>query len=190
MTGDSLQRYRKNLVDSVVFECLKPAELDVIIASCRLVDAAAGQMLLAEGQRGEGLYIVLEGEIEVFLPEHVAGGTMRRPSRVHLNRLGPGRCFGEYGAIDDQPSSASVQTVTPTRLCLLTRANFREIVEKHDRIGKIVYANLLRFLIRRLRSKDKELDLILLTEELGPKREDAGRSGGPHNAAARRAGGS
>jgi hypothetical protein len=37
-----------------------------------------------------------------------------------------------------------------------------------------VYANLLRFLIRRLRSKDKELDLILLTEESVPKRDEAG----------------
>jgi CRP-like cAMP-binding protein len=88
----------------------------------------------------------------------------RRPSRIHLNRLGPGRCFGEYGVIDDQPSSASAQAVTPSRLCLLTRADFRGIAEEHDRIGKTVYANLLRFLIRRLRSKDKELDLIMLTE--------------------------
>jgi CRP-like cAMP-binding protein len=174
MSAGSLQRYRANLANSVVFERLRPAELDLIIASCRLVDAAAGQMLLAEGQKGEGLYIVLEGEIEVFLPEHVAGGMKRRPSRIHLNRLGPGRCFGEYGVIDDQPSSASAQAVTPSRLCLLPRADFRGIAEEHDRIGKTMYANLLRFLIRRLRSKDKELDLILLTEEWGPKREETG----------------
>lgn len=174
MTGDDLQRYRKNLAESVVFERLSPAELDLIIASCRLVDAEVGHMLLSEGKKGEGLYIVLEGEIEVFLPEHVAGGTMRRASRIRLNRLGPGRCLGEYGLIDDQPSSASAQAVTPARLCLLTQADFRGITEEHDRIGKTVYANLLRFLIGRLRSKDKELDLILLTEEPGPKREGAG----------------
>jgi len=174
MAEDSLQRYRKNLAKSVLFEHLEPAELDVIIAYCRLVDATARQTLLAEGKKGEGLYIVLEGEIEVFLPEHVAGGTMRRPSRIHLNRLGPGRCFGEYGVIDDQPSSASVETVTDARLCLLTRASFREIVDQHDRIGKVLYANLLRFLTRRLRSKDKELDLILLMEESGSSWDDAG----------------
>jgi len=173
MTADSLQRYRNSLTNSVVFERLRPAELDLIIASCRLVDAAPGHLLLTEGQKGEGLYIVLEGEIEVFLPEHIAGGTMRRPSRIHLNRLGPGRCFGEYGVIDEQPSSASARAVTPTRLCLLTRADFRRIAEEHDRIGKTVYANLLRFLISRLRSKDKELDLIVFADESGAKRERA-----------------
>jgi CRP-like cAMP-binding protein len=174
MTGDSLARYRMTLADSVVFDRLRPAELDLIIASCRLVDAEAGQMLLSEGKKGDGLYVVLKGEIEVFLPEQVAGGKIRRPSRIHLNRLGPGRCFGEYGAIDDQPSSASARAVTPTRLCLLTRADFRKIAEEHDRIGKTVYANLLRFLIGRLRGKDKELDLILLTEESEPRREGSG----------------
>src|SRR5262249_36620831 len=136
MTGHSLERYRKNLADSVVFDRLRPAELDLIIASCRLVDANVGQLLLTEGMKGEGLYIVLEGEIEIFLPEYVAAGTMRRPSRVHLNRLGSGRCFGEYGVIDDQPSSASAQAVTPARLCLLTSTDFRNIAEEHDRIGK------------------------------------------------------
>jgi CRP/FNR family transcriptional regulator, cyclic AMP receptor protein len=164
MTGESLQRYRKNLADSVVFERLRPMELDLIIASSRLVEAAAGQMLLTEGKKGEGLYIVLEGEIEVFLPEHVGGGALRRPSRIHLNRLGPGRCFGEYGVIDDQPSSASARALASTRLCLLTREDFRRLAEEHDRIGKKVYANLLRFLIGRLRSKDKELDLIVFTD--------------------------
>jgi CRP-like cAMP-binding protein len=174
MTRDVLQRYRKNLADSVVFERLGAAELDLIIASCQLVDAHIGQMLLSEGKPGEGLYIILEGEVEIFLPDHVAGGTIRRPSRIHLNRLGPGRCFGEYGVIDDQPSSASAQAVISSRLCLLTKADFRKIAEQHDRIGKTVYANLLRFLIRRLRGKDKELDLILLTEESGGERERAG----------------
>jgi CRP-like cAMP-binding protein len=173
MTGDSLERYRKHLAESVVFERLRPAELDLVMASCRLVEAAPGRMLLEEGAEGDGLYIVLEGEIEVFLPEHMPGGTSRRPSRIHLNRLGPGRCLGEYGVIDDRPNSASAQAALPTRLCLLARADFRAITEQHDRIGKIVYANLLRFLIGRLRSKDKELDLIVFAEESTAKRDHA-----------------
>lgn len=164
MTVNALERYRKTLADSVVFAALRPAELDLVIAAGRVVDASAGQMLLSEGRKGDGLYVILEGEVEFFLPERSVAG-VRRPSRVRLNVLGPGRCFGEYGLIDDQPSSASAQALTAARLCVLGTADFHRLVHENDRVGKTIYTNLLRFLVGRLRSKDRELDLILFVDE-------------------------
>ena len=75
------------------------------------------------------------------------------------------RCFGEYGVVDDQPSSASAAALGPARLCFLPKAQFRRLLERNDHVAQIVYANLLRFLISRLRSKDKELDLIVLDDK-------------------------
>lgn len=164
MTDPGLEAYRKTLVESVVFAELSPGELDLILSGCRLVNVPAGHTLLSEGQRGDGLYVILEGKVEFFLPDRSVSG-VRRPSRVRLNVLGPGRCFGEYGVIDDQPSSASAQAITAARLCALASDEFRNIVSRNDRIGRIVYANLLRFLVSRLRAKDKELDLVLFVEE-------------------------
>jgi len=166
MNVNALEGYRTILAESVVFARLVPAELDLIMPSCRLIDVRAGQTLLSEGRKGDGLYVILEGNVEFFLPERSVAG-VRRPSRVRLNVLGPGRCFGEYGLIDDQPSSASAQAVTAARLCVLPTADFRRIVDGNDRIGKIVHANLLRFLVNRLRAKDRELDLIVFVDEPG-----------------------
>jgi hypothetical protein len=59
---------------------------------------------------------------------------------------------------------APARALTPARLCFLPKADFRRIVEQNDRIGRIVNANLLRFLVSRLRGKDKELDLIILED--------------------------
>lgn len=167
MSDPGLDQYRKLLAESVVFDGLAPSELDVIMARCRLVDEPAGHELLREGHKGKGLYVVLQGSVEVFLPERSVTG-MKRPSRVRLNVLGSGRCVGEYSLIDDQPSSASAQSVTATRLCFLPTDDFRGIVNGNDRIGKIIYANLLRFLVSRLRAKDRELDLVLLVDEPRP----------------------
>lgn len=164
MSDPALEQYRKLLAESVVFERLAPSELDVIMARCRLIDEPAGHELLREGQKGKGLYVILQGSVEVFLPERSVTG-MKRPSRVRLNVLASGRCVGEYSLIDDQPSSASAQTVTAARLCFLPTDDFRGIVNGNDRIGKIIYANLLRFLVSRLRAKDRELDLVLLVDE-------------------------
>ncbi|HET7379656.1 MAG TPA: cyclic nucleotide-binding domain-containing protein [Gaiellales bacterium] len=158
-----LASYRASVARSVVFEGVEGTDLERVLSRCRLVDAKPGELLLSEGTPGDGLYIVLEGQIEVFLPER-AGPGGRRPTRVRLARLGPGRCLGEYGVIDDQPSSASVTAVTPARLCFLPKAQFRALVEDDDHLGRRVYANLLRYLVSRLRSKDRELDVVLLAD--------------------------
>jgi CRP-like cAMP-binding protein len=164
MNANALERYRTTLAESVVFAGLQPADMGLLMASCRVVDASAGQLVLSEGRKGGGLYVILEGEVEFFLPERSPAG-VRRPTRVRFNVLGPGRCFGEYGLIDDQPSSASAQALTATRLCVLPTTEFRRLVDQHDRLGKTVYANLLRFLVGRLRTKDRELDLILFVDD-------------------------
>ena len=157
-------KYRAILAQSVVFQHLEPHDLDPVLSASEFVAAKAGQLLLSEGTPGDGLYIILEGDVEVFLPSRAASG-VSRPTRVRLARLGPGRCLGEYGVIDDQPSSASAAALTPARLCFLRKAAFRRLVERNDRVGRIVYANLLRYLISRLRGKDSELDIIVLDDQ-------------------------
>src|SRR5881628_1171918 len=160
----NLDSYRTILASSVVFQGLPTAELDPVLSASELVTRKPKALILSEGSPTDGLYIVLEGEVEVFLPERAASGA-HRPSRVRLGRLGPGRCLGEYGVIDDQPSSASVEALASVKLCFLSKAQFRRLVERHDRVGRIIYANLLRYLITRLRGKDKELDILLLDEK-------------------------
>jgi CRP-like cAMP-binding protein len=155
---------RAILTDSVVFRHVSASDLDSVVSASEVVLRKAGELILSEGTPGDGLYIVLEGEVEVFLPQRAPSGG-NRASRIRLNRLGPGRCLGEYGLIDDRTSSASASALTATRLCFLPKATFRKLVERHDHLARIVYANLLGYLVSRLRGKDRELDLILLDDK-------------------------
>ena len=161
---ENLESYRTILAGSVVFKGLTAAELDPVLAAAELVTRKPKELVLSEGSPTDGLYIVLEGEVEVFLPERAASGA-HRPSRVRLGRVGVGRCLGEYGVIDDQPSSASVEALGPVKLCFLSKAQFRRLVERYDRVGHIAYANLLRYLVSRLRAKNKELDIFVIDEK-------------------------
>ncbi len=155
---------RATLAGSVVFHGLSPEDLEPVLTPSEVITRKPREVVVHEGTVGDGLYIVLEGEIEVFLPERAAGGG-QRATRIRLNRLGPGRCLGEYGVIDDQPASASAAAVTASRLWFLPKAEFRKLVDRHDRVGRIVYGNLLRYLVSRLRGKDKELDIVLLDDK-------------------------
>src|SRR5207244_11098642 len=91
LNPNDLRRYRETIAKSVVFEQLESGDVDLILSSCRLLDTAAAGFILTEGLPSDGLYIILEGQIEFLLPEH-AGGGLRPPSRIRLNVLGPGRC--------------------------------------------------------------------------------------------------
>ena len=53
----------KTLTEFVVFAQLSPADIDLIMASCRLVDVEPGQALISEGRKGDGLYVILEGRV-------------------------------------------------------------------------------------------------------------------------------
>src|SRR5207244_10266893 len=113
----NLDSYRTILAGSVVFKGLTAPDLDAVLSAAELLPRKPKDLILSEGSPTDGLYVVLEGEVEGFLPER-AGSGANRPSRIRLNSLGPGRCLGEYGVIDDQPSSASAEALTPREALL------------------------------------------------------------------------
>ena len=117
-------------------------------------------ILIQEGTAKSEIYILIKGKLKVFLPKALEGRKEHRISKVLLNVLKEGDCFGEYSLIDYKPASASVMAVEPSELIKMQGADFHEILDKNDRIARTVYENMLRILIQRLRRKDRELDLI------------------------------
>jgi CRP-like cAMP-binding protein len=87
------------------------------------------------------------------------GSQRRKDADFHHDE---GDCFGEYSLIDQQPTSASVIATQPGELIKITKPAFDAILQDNDRIAKIVYFNILRILIRRLRKLDTNYNLFLL----------------------------
>ena len=68
-----------------------------------------GQLVFRQGDRGDLVYVVEEGEVEIYL-ERSDGGTER------LTVIGPGGYFGELGPTLNLPRSASARACAPARL--------------------------------------------------------------------------
>ena len=119
-------------------------------------------ILIQEGKEESALYILIKGKLKVFLPQEMKGKKEQRVTEVSLNFLKEGDCFGEYSLIDHKPVSASVIAAESGELIQIQGTDFHEIVDKDDRIARIVYENILRILVKRLRKKDQELDLMLV----------------------------
>jgi CRP/FNR family cyclic AMP-dependent transcriptional regulator len=105
---------------------------------------APGEIIFHEGDPGKGLFIVLDGEVEI-LRETKDGG---RPIAI----FGPSTAFGELALIDDLPRSATAQASAPSRLLILYRSHFEALVAGHKGIALVVMHNLLRTLAGYVRA--------------------------------------
>ena len=79
---------------------------------------AAGEVIFAEGQAGDSMFAVLDGEVAI-----------QKNGKV-LETVAPGGVFGEMALIDDQPRSASAVAATDGRIVAVGRKRFLYMVQQ------------------------------------------------------------
>jgi CRP/FNR family cyclic AMP-dependent transcriptional regulator len=143
-----------------LFRGLNHEDLRQVLATCTREVVKPAQVVMKEGAIGNALYIVVRGELEAYLPEHVTDA--ERFYKILLNKMRTGDIFCEYSLVDKNSVSATVAAAEETLLFKMTRMAFEDLVNTSNRIGKFIYRNLLVITIDRLRQKDKELDMFNL----------------------------
>jgi NADH:ubiquinone reductase (H+-translocating) len=78
------------------------------------------EIICRDGDRGDWLYIVVEGEVDVIrgVPGH---------GDVTLRTLGPGECFGEIALVSDSPRTATVRSRSSVNLLAVDRDAFHAL---------------------------------------------------------------
>src|SRR6185503_21286499 len=100
-----------SLGKSLVFRGLEGRDLEDLHRHGSVRVLEEGDTLLREGQANAELFVVIDGELDVFLAK-----SDERPTRVHINQLGTGDCVGEYSFIDEHPAAASVAASRRTKV--------------------------------------------------------------------------
>ncbi len=147
---------------SAVFNGLTHDDLMLFCDHCQKANFEESDTLIKEGEDVSAFHVITKGQLKVFLPQRIEGRREERISDVKLNVLQEGDYFGEYGIIGQTPASASIMATEPGELIKIPKDDFNRILTANDRIARIVYHNMLRILIKRLRKREKEYDLILL----------------------------
>jgi CRP/FNR family cyclic AMP-dependent transcriptional regulator len=98
-------------------------ELAIIARAAKEVSHREGTVIAREGERGIGLFLILDGQCSVSI-----GGKEK-------SKLGPGSFFGEIALLDGGPRTATVSAVTDVRLLGLTEWVFRGLLAEHPSIA-------------------------------------------------------
>jgi CRP/FNR family transcriptional regulator, cyclic AMP receptor protein len=99
---------------------------------------ASGDSLFREGEKGEKMYVLLEGEMEILFGDFI------------LETVGPGSLIGEMALIDDSPRTASVVAKTSCRLAEIDRRRFHFLVQQTPHFA----THVMKTLADRLRHKN------------------------------------
>src|SRR5688572_33239214 len=79
---------------------------------------AAGESVFGDGEPGEAMYAVVDGEVEIY-----------KSGRL-LETLAPGSAFGEMSLIDRSPRSADAVAKTDCTLAVVTPRRFMFLVQE------------------------------------------------------------
>ena len=148
------------------FADLGDDECDAVLAVLKARRGNPGDVLFREGDRGESLMIVLEGQL-------VARVGTDSGVDEEIARLGPGEVVGEMAFVDAEPRSATVATGdVPVTVLDFTREALGVLARDTPRVASAILRNVLLDVARRLRDAGEKL-----ADGAGPM--SAASTGGP-----------
>ncbi|MBX3273576.1 MAG: Stp1/IreP family PP2C-type Ser/Thr phosphatase [Sandaracinaceae bacterium] len=128
-----------------LFRHLTYQELVRVLNITEVRAAGVDQVVVEEGDEGDELFIVLTGQVRVHSGEAV------------LTHLGPGQHLGEMALVDKAPRSASVTADEPSKLLVIRRRDFFDIIRKDHAIAVKLLWSFLGVLTERLRTTNLQL---------------------------------
>ena len=128
-----------------LFAGLAEEDLERLYQMAETVSIPAGQLVLQEGEPGDALYVVLDGELEI---------TKRQGGQDILLAVSrAGEFLGEMSLLEQTPRSASVRTLRESRLLVISQAAFQTLLS----CSPSAPLTILHTLTSRLRNNESVL---------------------------------
>lgn len=139
-----------------LFEGLPPESIERLMSRSVERSYPKQTVVIHEGDDPTGMYVIVSGRVRAFLTD--ASG-----KEFVLATHGEGEYFGELALLDDAPRSASVATIEPCRLLVLSRASFEDALLQNPELA----LQLLKGLARRVRRLTESARTLALKDVFG-----------------------
>ena len=118
------------LTEVGLFSRCTKRERETIARHAQAAELPAGTDLVREGEPGDALFLILEGEAVVRREGHDVG------------QVGPGSHFGELAILDGAPRSATVVASTDVKVAVLGIRMFRTLLREFPELAEQLLVGL------------------------------------------------
>lgn len=139
---------------SQIFQGVEEAYIKQLLHTQATQSFKKGDFIVHQNDSGDGMYFLLEGEVEILVPNK---GDKNRTSENLIKTLKEGDFFGEICMFEKQKRTASARAKTDVKLLYLDANQFRkEINESRPNAVKICF-NIALILVNHLHQTNKFL---------------------------------
>jgi aspartate ammonia-lyase len=128
-----------------LFRDLSAGELGQVAATCTARVVEAGQVLFEENTARTGLYLIRDGEVELF--KRTPFGEEKR-----LAHFRAGDFLGEGVLMNEDPHSTSARALSRAEILVLDASRLGVLLTSQPAIGVKVLSRTARVIVRRMRS--------------------------------------
>lgn len=133
------------LKDSGIFSEINTEDLSFVADALEEEQYFSGDRIFEKNDRGEYMYLVVDGEVGIALDKN---------SDDYMVRMSSGECFGEMNLLDDLPRSASAVVLKDAMLLKLSRARLRGLIMSYPELG----LGMLKSLSLKLRETTRRVN--------------------------------
>ncbi len=139
-----------------LFSSFSDQQLNAVLSCVQHRKYPRNSLIVRAGDETDALYIILSGRVKVLIPDQDG-------REVILAIMGSNEFFGEMGLLDDQPRSASVESLEPCEMLRISKAGFAAFLKDNFDLAMLIIRNL----VRRLRDADRKIESLALIDVYG-----------------------
>ena len=130
-TNPGFMRLQGALLSTPIFRSLGKQELRGLEDIANLHFFSADQLVFREGDPGRSVYIILDGQVQVFTKDH-------QGKEFPLAMLKSNQFFGEMALLSGKPRSSSVATAKASLLAEFSYKNMQRIMMRYPQIKEVL----------------------------------------------------
>lgn len=140
-----------------IFYELTNTQLELVASICQEKACSQGDLVFAENTRGDALYIIAEGEVDIQVDPALIGGSTTLGLQT-IATLRRGQSFGEVAMVDEGVRSAAARcTQHNTRLVIIPRDKLMLLCDTYPQLGYRLMRNLAADLAMKIRNTDLQV---------------------------------
>jgi len=141
-------QYRIKITELPLFNYVSPSFSKELVKTFTIIKKKKDDIILKYGEEVSGLYLLVEGEIDVIA----------RTSDIYITTLDKGSTFGEMSLLENETSSATLKAKTDVVMLLCNKDEFNRLLQENFVFAAAFYRGAAKILSKRLRDTNLKVE--------------------------------